>query len=255
VRRVTDLVVTALCIVFMSLAAPVTTASAASLGQPVGRIYLSDIVAYMDGMPTDSYNIGGCTVVVCEDLADYGFLVSWSPEARVLVVKTQEKPESAPTWPGTRGEPGAVAGTIYATDIMTYVNSHVVTSYNIGGRTAVAIEDLGSMNAYGQPQDERVFSDYGFSYAWDAEKRTISVFSLRPGSEIACDLGICTVADLISTGQLGCSLQQRPLRLDGVALNSGVITATLPIGSCPWPRPWRLLARGGGGAVKKVSFP
>lgn len=52
------------------------------------------------------------------------------------------------------------------------------------------------------------------------------------------------MAGLISTGQLGYCLQQRPLRLDGVALNSGVITVTLPIGNTYVPLAETLAALG-----------
>ena len=37
---------------------------------------------------------------------------------------------------------GDVAGYIYSTDILAYINGVEVESYNIGGKTAVVIEDI-----------------------------------------------------------------------------------------------------------------
>ena len=37
---------------------------------------------------------------------------------------------------------GDVIGNIYSTDIRAYINGVEVESYNIGGRTAVVIEDI-----------------------------------------------------------------------------------------------------------------
>ena len=61
---------------------------------------------------------------------------------------------------------GDVIGTIYPTDIKAYINGVEVPSYNIGGRTAVVIEDLGR---------DGTFSEIGGRYFWDAADRTISL--------------------------------------------------------------------------------
>lgn len=37
---------------------------------------------------------------------------------------------------------GDVAGYIYSTDILAYVNDRPIESYNIGGKTAIIMEDL-----------------------------------------------------------------------------------------------------------------
>ncbi|MBQ7097398.1 MAG: hypothetical protein IJN96_04905, partial [Clostridia bacterium] len=39
-------------------------------------------------------------------------------------------------------KPGDIAGKIYSTDIIAYVNDKPIESYNIGGKTAIIMEDL-----------------------------------------------------------------------------------------------------------------
>ena len=130
---------------------------------------------------------------MCEDLVNYGFEVTWNPAIRALTVFTVSLPEEAPKYGGSGGQPGTIAGTVYSTDIETVVRGLHIPSYNFG------------------------VSPYGFSCKWDAEKRTISLFTLRPGSQVTCDLGRCNLGPLLSNGYLGYSLWERPLRLNGMA--------------------------------------
>lgn len=37
---------------------------------------------------------------------------------------------------------GDVIGNIYATNIKTYINGYPISSYNIGGKTCICVEDL-----------------------------------------------------------------------------------------------------------------
>lgn len=221
---------------------PAASVRAASPGQPIGKIYWSDIVAYIDGMPVESYSYDGRTLVVCETLRGYGFLSVWDPAARIVDVSTWGMPEKVPEWEVPKGWPGTVAGTVYATDIVTAFNGLEIASYNIGGRTAVAIEDLATSRVQEHPQQKGWpfsdfgFSSFGFSCAWDADNRTISLFSLRPGSQVECDLGKCDLGNFICNGEYGYSLYQYPLRLDGATLVSGMTWTLLPIGCdyLPW---------------------
>ena len=61
---------------------------------------------------------------------------------------------------------GTVIAKIYETDIKVYMYNKLIPSYNIGGVTCVAIEDLGLDNA---------FSDIGGKFVWDSESRTINL--------------------------------------------------------------------------------
>ena len=61
---------------------------------------------------------------------------------------------------------GDVAGHIYSTDICAYINGVEVPSCNIGGKTAVVIEDILDENTQ--------------LYIYDDYTRTLKFFSLRP---------------------------------------------------------------------------
>lgn len=147
-------------------------------GEVLGHIYSTDIVAYIDGAPVNSYNIGGKTAVIVEeligyDMVNYGFDGEYNDETRTLNFYTTgsgsyKNEDFAPA----KNVPGRVVGDIYSTDIKLYLNSVEVKGYNIGGKTAVAIEDIATINpehtnaAYG-------FSEYLCNFIWDGEKREI----------------------------------------------------------------------------------
>jgi len=62
--------------------------------------------------------------------------------------------------------PGKIIGNIYETDIKTSIYDMVIPAYNIGGKTAVAIENLGYDNA---------FSPIGGKFIWNEKERIISL--------------------------------------------------------------------------------
>ena len=64
---------------------------------------------------------------------------------------------------------GDVAGDVYSTDIVAYVDDMPIRSYNIGGKTAIPIEDLRS---------------YGFDVEWNPEALTLSVSVNKKPSEL-----------------------------------------------------------------------
>lgn len=170
-------------------------------GDIAGNIYSTDIVAYIDGMAIPSYNIGGKTVVIAEMLDAYGFEVIWSEQERKISVYTKEMPQNPPSYtPEKASISGKIAGKFYETDINAYVNDMWVESYNIGGRTALVIEDMAStddeskrMSRDGNPHRNIGYSVSLMKYIWNAGDRTISLYTVRPGSKIMTDFGEVTV--------------------------------------------------------------
>lgn len=57
-----------------------------AVGTPAGSFYVTDIVAAVDGREIESYNIGGVTCIVVEELRNFGYDVVWDGEARTLTV-------------------------------------------------------------------------------------------------------------------------------------------------------------------------
>ncbi len=155
------------------------SAQAAS-GDVVGHIYSTDILAVVNGKPIPSYSIGGKTAIAVEDLylkesgdLNYGFDWEYDNAKRMLTVETD-----GCTGYGyktvERGTVGQILGNVYESDIQLIFNGIPVTSYSIDGKTAVCIEDLGtvypdSANAqYG-------YSEYLCNFRWDPEKRLVEL--------------------------------------------------------------------------------
>jgi len=176
-------------------------AAFAKPGDIAGNIYSTDIVAYIDGMAIPSYNIGGKTVIIAEELENYGFDVIWSEEKREISIYTREMPQNPPSYtPEKAKTSGKIAGKYYETDIEAYVNGMWVESYNIGGRTALVIEDMAStddeakrMSRDGNPHRNIGYSVSLMKYIWNGTDRTISLYTVRPGNKIMTDFGLVTV--------------------------------------------------------------
>lgn len=139
--------------------------------RPVGTAVNTDIVAYVNGLPIKSYNIDGQTLIIAEDLSDYGFRVNYYNEYRLLMVEYEpedNKEITADYVPEENTKPiGSFAFNVYSTDIVAEINGKEVPSYNIGGRTLIPMDSL------------EVYGDV----VWDPDKREIS-FSYVPNWEI-----------------------------------------------------------------------
>lgn len=178
-----------------------TTHAYAKPGDIAGYIYSTDIVAYIDDMAVPSYNIGGKTVVIAEELDAYGFDVIWNEDDREICVYTKEMPENKPSYiPEKSKISGKVAGKIYETDIKAYTNGMITESYNVGGRTALVIEDMASTDddAKRMSRDSNPHRSIGYSvslmkFVWNETDRTILLFTVRPGSKLMTDYGEVTV--------------------------------------------------------------
>lgn len=167
-------------VLFMTafFAAVMCAASAhAAVGDAVGKIYSTDIIATVNGEPIESYNIGGRTAVIAEDLSDkyYGFTYEYYDDIRTLYVRTSDA--VAPRERGVvRGTVGQIVGDIYETDIKVIFNGNEVKGYNIGGRTAVVIEDLGTLD--GTSQNESYgYTKYLCNFTWDNDTRTVALYT------------------------------------------------------------------------------
>ena len=122
----------------------------AKLGDIEGYTKYTDIVAYINHFAIESYNVNGKTCVVAEDLANYGFTVSWDNAARSLNItrdygnnKINQYSVPYETDPSMVGKD---ALPILSSDIKTLVNGVEAISYNINGKTVV---DFESLSAFG----------------------------------------------------------------------------------------------------------
>ena len=149
----------------------------AAVGDVAGSIYSTDIIAMINDEPIVSYNIGGRTAFIAEDLGDqyYGFTYEYHDDERTLYVRTSDAVAKRDR-NVERGEVGRIVGNIYETDIKVIFNGHEVPGYNIGGRTAVVIEDLGTYDET-SPNAKYGYSKYLCNFTWDNDTRTVSLYS------------------------------------------------------------------------------
>lgn len=151
--------------VILSAAIAVSTPAAvlAKTGDISGKIYSTDIIAYINGIPVNSYNIGGKTVVIIEDITSQ---YAYCDALRTLEIDDFSPDKLVPATSSSGSKPGSVTGNIYETDIKTYFRGKELTSYSLNGKMAVTLEELGADNT---------FSDIGGKYVWNPQKRTLSL--------------------------------------------------------------------------------
>ena len=190
---------------------------AADTGNRIGKVYSTDIKAYMDGKPIDAYHINSKVGIVCEDLKAYGFNVMWEEKNRILQVS------SLGQWDNTlvqmpmtdKRKAGALIGYLYRTNIVTYVNGKKIPSYNIGGKTIILLEDLTSY--------------YGFITNRNSINRSVSTTPYRMNDTLKADVGECRIAALktmfigdypiiINTGYL--TLNENTIKLNNITINT-----------------------------------
>ena len=145
------------------------------VGDAIGNVLYTDIVTYIDGYAIRSYNINGYTYIVAEDLLMYGFSVVWNGVSKTLTIYPTRTAAPAdytadytPTAAG--GKVGEPAMPYLYTDVVTYIGSEKITSYNIGGFTCICIDDLAQKFAQG--------------YVWDPTARTLKMTSPAFGPSI-----------------------------------------------------------------------
>lgn len=152
----------AMCIaVLVSVFAGIT--ASAKVGDVVGNIYATDIKAVINGVEVDSYNIGGKTVVIIEDITNQ---YAYSDSSRTLAVWDFAPDRLVKGGNSSKKKSGAKIGKIYETDIKTIFRGKELRSYSLNGKMAVEIEELGSDNS---------FSEIGGKYIWNPEERVISL--------------------------------------------------------------------------------
>ncbi|MEK8132650.1 hypothetical protein WMW72_32690 [Paenibacillus filicis] len=138
------------------------------IGDKIGNVYATDIRAYVNGHLIPSLNIDGYTAVVAEDLRSYGFDVAWTPDQRrVTILPRQDKPtEPIPAASPSEQPIGAKLGNVLYTDIETYYEDQAIPSYNIGGRTAIRLNDLDKLgDLKWEPQKKEI----SFQAVWKGQ--------------------------------------------------------------------------------------
>lgn len=178
----------------------------AAVGDVAGNVYSTDIKTYMFDHQLNAYNIGGKTVIICEDLGwYYGFNVDWKADERVLEITDTSKNReyvSDVSFMTQRDISQNIANRpkdyferkapehIYYTDIVTTLDGRRINSYNVNGRTAIVAEDL---------------RDYGYEVIWNETDRTLNIYERFENVSVKTDIGEGFAVEEISEYTVKCA--------------------------------------------------
>ena len=115
-------------------------------GSKTGNAVYSDITAYINGYPINSYAIDGRMVILARELENYGFDVLWNETKKTAQISKNESKQIIPQtgiYANAR-RAGNPAGVYTQTKIVSVMDGKVVPCYSIGGKMAVFFEDLTS---------------------------------------------------------------------------------------------------------------
>lgn len=146
-----------------------TTVPLNSKSAVINKVLESDIGAFVDMQPIESYNVDGYTYVCAEDLADYGFDIIWSEQARTLYINRNKDKEFVPMKSDKINRlksdvnVGRVVYDVYETNVVAYADNEFIHSYNIDGKLVIKLRDM---------------EKYGY-IVWDAENKKAQINLLR----------------------------------------------------------------------------
>lgn len=131
------------------------TVGAADIGDVIGTVYHTDIVAYINNYAIPSYAANGTSVVVAEDLREYGFDVEWNDDLRRLTITRNSDALPRGMEFTKNGVPSTAFTDMLYTDIEVYADGVKIPSYAINGWTMIPLESLTMFGGYVWDNDSR----------------------------------------------------------------------------------------------------
>ena len=145
---------------------PASGGNTPKVGDILGEVKYTDIVAYINGAAIPAANINGDTYVAVEDLGFYGFDWVWDGTNKAVKVtgwSKDNKFEPKPV-PKETAKTGDFKCNYLYTNIKAYVNDKLVDGYNIGGETLINFNELsayGKITWDGKAREIRLVTDGG----------------------------------------------------------------------------------------------
>lgn len=188
------------------------------VGDVVGKVLSTDIEAQVNGSTIASMNIDGLTAVVAEDLRNYGFDVAWVPQRKEVAIapvhgKTIRSKEAAP---GNKQPVGQEIGDVLYTNIRATYEGKSIRSFNIGGKTAIVLNDLASFG----------------KLDWNEGARKLSFVPEPAGTERKPMDGLLAVNELDIIKVSGMAISAEGVTYEGV--NIGIVEDGMPYLSVEW---------------------
>ncbi len=151
------------------------------VGAVRGNYYETDIVTLLDGKPITSYNVGGRTYILAEEMADFGYIVQWDEKSRRLTVTSMYNAGYVYNITVTKDEPKDTEGT---GSFSVEYNDGVITST---GDTDYFKSSL-SLNADGFYRFRLQFYQYaGLFYSTKLQEKLRALASSGYGVDVEID--------------------------------------------------------------------
>lgn len=132
---------------------------------PIANAVTTDIVASINGAPIPCCNFFGQVCIFAEDLADYGFDVSYSHDGGELYITYDDNfhPPVTATYTPPQNRPiGRLAYKVYPSNVTAMVDGNKMSSFSADGKTLIYFKAL---------------EPYG-DVVWNVENRTASFTSV-----------------------------------------------------------------------------
>lgn len=171
------------------------TASAAPIGTVIGEAQNTDIVAYINHYAVPSYAVNGTSVIVAEDLRNFGFDVIWDNASRTLTIARNAVTTANELSFSKNGATGSKFADLLSTDIAVYANGQRLSSYAINGYTMIPIEELTMFGSVNWVQEERAIKLWIDGFDTRSEKQAIGVTT----KEVYVDMAFNDLANFLKT--------------------------------------------------------
>ena len=130
------------CVILLALIITSQVSASARVGAVVGKALHTDIVVYVNNYAIPSYAVNGQSVIVAEDLRNFGFDVEWFKDERKLQIKRNSSLEPQKMFFSKEQPTGTKFADIFLTDIKVYAEGTLIKSYAMNGYTMIPIEEL-----------------------------------------------------------------------------------------------------------------
>ena len=116
--------------------------ASAKVGDVIGLALHTDIVAYINHYAIPSFAVNGQSMIVAEDLRNFGFDVIWNQWDRTLKIYRNHQTKVNKMQFAKTGRSGSKFANVLETNIKVYANGKLIPSYNIDGYTLIPMEEL-----------------------------------------------------------------------------------------------------------------
>ena len=111
-------------------------------GDVTGKVYNTDIVAYINNYAVPSYAANGVSLIVAEDLRNFGFDVVWDGVERSLTITRNSNTTVSEMDFKKSNKPNSVFSNLLYSDVAVYAGDVKIPSYAINGYSMIPLESL-----------------------------------------------------------------------------------------------------------------